>query len=177
MKETQNVDAPFREPMPPDHVAETVKHYLRSIGTITEAAARLGMSQAALSNHLNGKKYMSARQARLMAKEFAFSVPFLTRGEGPMFEAEKGPKEPPTAEDVVRKTIDERVSMYKQLAQEIENLEETKARYNRALALAEELIAALKAFVDATKKDGGEQQEQESIDLDTYLAGIKEKQQ
>ena len=176
MKEIQTIDAPFREPMPPGHVAETVKHYLRSIGTIKEAAEKLGMSQAALSNHLNGKKYMSARQARLMAKEFAFSVPFLTRGEGPMFEA--GEEKPqPTAEDVVRRTIDERVSMYKQLAQEIENLEETKARYNRALALAEELIAALKAFVDATKKDGGEQQEQESIDLDTYLAGIKEKQQ
>lgn len=176
MKEIQTIDAPFREPMPPDHVAETVKHYLRSIGTITEAAARLGMSQTALSNHLNGRKYMSVKQARMMAKEFAFSVPFLTRGEGPMFEA--GEEKPqPTAEDVVRRTIDERVSMYKQLAQEIENLEETKARYNRALALAEELVAALKAFIDATKKDNGEQQEQESIDLDTYLAGIKEKQQ
>lgn len=176
MKEIQTIDAPFREPMPPDHVSEMIKRHLRSIGTITEAAARLGMSQTALSNHLNGRKYMSAKQARMMAKEFGFALPFLTRGEGPMFDAEKEPKQP-TAEDIVRKTIDERVSMYKQLAQEIENLEETKARYNRALALAEELIAALKAFVDATKKDGGEQQEQESIDLDTYLAGIKEKQQ
>lgn len=176
MKEIQTIDAPFREPMPPGHVAETVKHYLRSIGTIKEAAEKLGMSQAALSNHLNGKKYMSARQARLMAKEFAFSVPFLTRGEGPMFEAGKE-QQPPTAEDVVRRTIDERVSMYKQLAEEIENLEETKARYNRALALAEELIVSLKEFIEVTKKDGVEQQEQESIDLDTYLAGIKEKQQ
>ena len=69
----------------PGEVAETVRMQLRLTGTISEAAADVGMARSTLCNLLNGKQYMTAKQARKLADRFGFAVPFLTAGVGDVY--------------------------------------------------------------------------------------------
>jgi len=65
-----------------DKVVAAIKAYLRENDiSITEAAARLGVSQQAVSNQLSGRKF-GANVARNWADSFGFNASFLMTGEG-----------------------------------------------------------------------------------------------
>ena len=67
-----------------EKVVAEIKAYLRRNDiSITEAAARLGVSQQAVSNQLSGRKF-GANVARNWADAFGFNATFLMTGEGPL---------------------------------------------------------------------------------------------
>lgn len=71
-------------------IGNTIKEYFIEIGiSQTEAASRLGVQQAAVSNQLNGRAFGKNSAAR-WNKAFGFRVNWLLTGEGPMFDQESG---------------------------------------------------------------------------------------
>lgn len=65
-----------------EKIAAEIKAYLRRNDiSITDAAARLGVSQQAVSNQLSGRKF-GANVARNWASSFGFNMGFLMTGEG-----------------------------------------------------------------------------------------------
>ena len=67
-------------------IGSTIKEYFAEIGlSQTEAAGRLGIQQAAISNQLNGRAF-GKNSAAKWNKAFGFRVNWLLTGEGPMFD-------------------------------------------------------------------------------------------
>ena len=67
-------------------IGNTIKEYFAEIGlSQTEAAGRLGIQQAAISNQLNGRAF-GKNSAAKWNKAFGFRVNWLLTGEGPMFD-------------------------------------------------------------------------------------------
>lgn len=65
-----------------EKIVAEIKAYLRRNDiSITDAAARLGVSQQAVSNQLSGRKF-GANVARNWAESFGFNAAFLMTGEG-----------------------------------------------------------------------------------------------
>ena len=69
-------------------IGNIIKEYFIEIGiSQTEAATRLGVQQAAVSNQLNGRAF-GKNSAAKWNKAFGFRVNWLLTGEGPMFDAQ-----------------------------------------------------------------------------------------
>lgn len=69
----------------PSEIAWEVKRYLSIEGvTMAEAAARIGCSQQAISNHLSGTRPMGRKVAEKWADAFGMNLRFLLSGEGPL---------------------------------------------------------------------------------------------
>ena len=67
-------------------IGNTIKEYFAEIGlSQTDAAGRLGVQQAAVSNQLNGRAF-GKNSAAKWSKAFGFRVNWLLTGEGSMFE-------------------------------------------------------------------------------------------
>ena len=67
------------------HICSKIKDYFIENGMKQcEIAAALDISQAAVSNQLNGRPF-GANSAKKWSKAFGFSINWLTTGEGPMF--------------------------------------------------------------------------------------------
>ena len=66
----------------PAQVAESLKRYLRTQGTLQEAAERLGVGPTTLSNQLNGKKYFTRKNAVRYAAIFDVNPNYLVTGQG-----------------------------------------------------------------------------------------------
>ena len=67
-------------------IGNTIKEYFAEIGiSQTDAAARLGVQQAAISNQLNGRAF-GKNSATRWNKAFGFRVNWLLTGEGTMFD-------------------------------------------------------------------------------------------
>lgn len=67
-------------------IGNTIKEYFAEIGlSQTDAAGRLGVQQAAISNQLNGRAF-GKNSAAKWNKAFGFRVNWLLTGEGPMFD-------------------------------------------------------------------------------------------
>lgn len=67
-------------------IGNIIKEYFTEIGiSQTDAATRLGVQQAAVSNQLNGRAFGKNSAAR-WNKAFGFRVNWLLTGEGPMFD-------------------------------------------------------------------------------------------
>lgn len=80
-----------------EKVVAEIKAYLRENDiSVTEAAARLGVSQQAVSNQLSGRK-IGANVARNWASAFGFNATYLMTGEGSLL----GGSEPSTPENTV----------------------------------------------------------------------------
>ncbi len=72
-------------------IGRKIKEYFNEIGmSQTEAADKLGIQQAAVSNQLNGRTFGKNSAAKWNAA-FGFRINWLLTGEGPMFDpADKG---------------------------------------------------------------------------------------
>lgn len=69
-------------------IGRTIKEYFTEIGiSQMEAANRLGVQQAAISNQLNGRPFGKNSAAR-WNKAFGFRINWLLTGEGPMFDTQ-----------------------------------------------------------------------------------------
>ena len=67
-------------------IGNTIKEYFAESGiSQAEAAARLGVQQAAVSNQLNGRAF-GKNSASRWNKAFGFRINWLLTGEGPMFD-------------------------------------------------------------------------------------------
>lgn len=71
----------------PRQVAESVKIYFRRLGSIKDAAERMGVSPQTVHSQLRGDKYLSHKIAYRFARSFGFSVDYLTSGQGLLFGA------------------------------------------------------------------------------------------
>lgn len=70
-------------------IGKTIKEYFTEIGmSQMEAAEKLGVQQAAVSNQLNGRHF-GKNSAAKWNKAFGFRVNWLLTGEGPMFDTDK----------------------------------------------------------------------------------------
>lgn len=66
----------------PAQVAESLKRYLRTRGTLQEAAERLGVGPTTLSTQLNGKQYFTRKNAVRYAAIFDVNADYLVTGQG-----------------------------------------------------------------------------------------------
>lgn len=151
----------------PAEVAERVKRDLRARGPLFEAAQQIGISATALSNHLNGKRYLTAKQARIFHNAFGYSVEFLVSGKGELMAEDARFLNPDGIE--VPDTLENNADLFELFAKDYRRLLKMEAQYTDLCNKVRELIAALQAFL---KKDDGEEPPRQ-IDLDDYLAGIK----
>lgn len=82
-------------------IAATLRAFLSENGiSMTEAAARLGVSQQAVSNQLSGRK-LGQNVARNWAEVFGFRVEYLLTGEGPVMEGDDEGMDPETTVPLV----------------------------------------------------------------------------
>jgi len=74
-------------------IAAAMRRYLAENGiSLSEAAARLGVSQQAVSNQLSGRR-IGPNVARNWADAFGFRVEYLLSGEGAMLEGDNTPEQ------------------------------------------------------------------------------------
>ncbi len=74
-------------------IGKKIKEYFSEIGmSQTEAAKKLGVQQAAVSNQLNGRAF-GKKSAAKWNSVFGFRTNWLLTGEGPMFDPQDGPAE------------------------------------------------------------------------------------
>ncbi len=77
-------------------IGKKIKEYFSEIGmSQMEAADKLGVQQAAVSNQLNGRSFGKNSAAKWNAA-FGFRANWLLTGEGPMFDQQENPSIPDT---------------------------------------------------------------------------------
>lgn len=127
----------------PNEIAWEVKRYLAVEGvTMAEAASRLGCTQQAVSNQLNGSRPMGRKVAEKWADAFGMNLRFLLSGEGPIVGEEQQVAAPRPPIVIPAETQD----MYNNMAKAIADLAEIVRRSGVSVPAAS--IPAAKNFTN-----------------------------